>query len=82
VLISLIIAVLVLLRNKFRQQQRPHPAPEIGQGVVGGKSDPIEISREHDTSGEVPSGALGEDRITSQPIRYLVDDSYPFNPPD
>jgi hypothetical protein len=75
ILVALIVAVLVLLRHKFRLQQGPHPAPAIGQGAVGEKNALLENSNEHNTSGEIPSGALRDERVTSGTSTYLVDDN-------
>lgn len=64
ILVALIVAVLLLLRRRLRKQQGPHPAPAIGQGAVGEKNAPIENPNEHDASGEMPSGAVRDERVT------------------
>jgi hypothetical protein len=73
ILVALVAVAFVLFRRKPRQQQETHPAPETGQGTVGEKNVPIENVRQHDRPGEMPSGALGDERAPPIPIRYPVE---------
>jgi hypothetical protein len=73
--VALVAIALVLFRGKHRQQREIYPAPEIGQVAVVEKSVPIEnLLQHHNLPEEMPSGALADERVSPEAIRYLADE--------